>query len=126
MHHPARGHHDERRAQPRMACDVVFNGARVSESGSISGTINLTVVEISASGIRFRSIEHFEPGDEAVVEMIGRTGAPGLVGLTIIHGVPSLGSDATFGARFTPMRPEVLQAIMGNAPADIRSHRASA
>ncbi|MBL8746214.1 MAG: PilZ domain-containing protein [Phycisphaerae bacterium] len=125
MPDPSRGPHDERRAQPRMRCDVVFRGARVSSRGEVSDAVNFEVVEISAGGVRFRSAEVFRRGDEAVVEMIGRSGAPGLVALTIVHGSGS-GAEATFGARFTAMRPEVLRAVMGEGAVDIRSHRASA
>lgn len=126
MPHQPRAQHEEHRAQPRVKCDVVFNGARVTASGDISDHINFTIIEISANGVRFRCTERFAPGDEAIVEMIGRTGAPGLVGLTIVHGTPESNGELTFGASFTAMRPEVLRAMMGEAPAEVRRHRASA
>lgn len=126
MPHSARGPHDERRAMPRTPCDVVFNGAPISAAGSIGPSGNLTVVDISAGGIRFRSTDAFKPGDEAIVEMIGRGGAPALIGLTVIHVDAPEGVDVSFGARFTPLSPEVMRELMGDAPADVRQHRASA
>jgi hypothetical protein len=111
---------------PRTPCDVVFNGAPISAAGSIGPSANLTVIDISAGGIRFRSRDAFRPGDEAIVEMIGRGGAPALVGLTVIHVDAPSGSDASFGARFTPLSPEVMRELMGESPADVRQHRASA
>ena len=84
------------------------------------------MIDISAGGIRFRSAGSFIPGDEAIVEMIGRGDAPALVGLTIVHVDAPPGADVSFGARFAPLRAEVLRQIMGDDETEVRRHRASA
>lgn len=110
MPHHAAGPHNERRAQPRMKCDLIFNGARITRAGALSETIEFSIVEISAGGIRFTSTEPFDIGDEAVVEMIARTGGPRLVGLSIVHHAPTEQGQDLFGARFTALHPERLRA----------------
>lgn len=110
MNHQSPGPASERRAQPRVKCNVVFTGARVSARGQLSAPADISVLDISAGGLRFISQLAFDIGDEAVVEMSGKGGPPRLVGLTIVrHAETETGLD-TFGARFMSMRADVLRA----------------
>lgn len=118
-HDPTPPPSGERRAHPRVACSVVF--PFLHPPGHDDDASGITAINLSASGLRFRSARPFRAGDHAVIRMTGHRGGTGLVGLDIMHADPATGH---YGARFVAPRPAVVRRALD--PREGRPRRASA
>lgn len=109
---------------------MVFPVAHCEARGSLGPASELTALDLSAGGLRFRSGELFNPGDRAVIQMTSRSGTPGLVGLRIVHATRTVEGGSIYGACFVPLSPDTVRVALTQRPSaiqpDVRRHRASA
>lgn len=106
---------------------MVFPASRCGQGGTRGGAGEVTAVDLSAGGVRFRSEAPFEPGDRAVLTMAGGSGARALVGVEVVHATRS-GATTTCGARFMALTPDMVRSVltMPHNGRGVRAHRASA
>lgn len=114
MRDPHRGLGSDRRALPRLPCDIAF----AASATPFAGDAVLRALDISTGGMRFHCNQRLREGDRIDIEMAGRDGVLRLVGLEVLRVDNADAARPVYACRFTP--PKILPAV------DLRRHRASA
>lgn len=102
----------DRRRCPRLRCLTEFNLLLLSVSGEVRSVESSEVIDLSTGGLRLRSRQALASGDIALIEMTGRDGHCGVVGLLIVHARDTGDGWREAGARFTAPPAEALRSLL--------------
>lgn len=119
---------DDRRLERRLRVELRFPAAKLGPGGELIPLGDVHACDLSLGGVGLVAKLPVESGDAAVIQVVGRSGAPSLVGLRIIH-VEQLDAEGMFrlGARFIHLEKSVIRRWLTRADGvliDLREYSA--